>query len=134
MTRYDKSMTTRKIKRTSCGFCQTQNDSRHKNCPGTIRGASGGSDWTCWCSESGHPGVLPEAPVTQVLDDEPQGDREVRSEATPGTSMPETPEGPEAPSRAPKGEKKEKAPRCGAPTGKGPCKRVEGHTRGHDAR
>lgn len=118
-------MATRKIKRTSCGFCMTNNDSRHRNCPGSIPRAAGGVDWVCWCSENGHPASLPEAPVTMVVVDEPKDDG-------PTTS-------PDEPSGTPEGKRKgrtpkEPTPRCGAPTGRGPCKRRAGHTAGHDGR
>lgn len=125
----------RTIKRGTCGFCLTNNGHRHEHCPGTIQRAQAGKDWTCWCSENGHPDVLPEAPVVRVeqvgdLSDEgdaPTRVREARTTEPEGNDV-----GPEV--QGPTKAHGATGERCGHQTSKGPCKRRAGHTRGHDAR
>jgi hypothetical protein len=108
-------------KRTSCGFCMVSGSHKHRDCPGTLATARAGKPWACWCYENGHPADLPPAPVVEDsaedLPVEPRG----RADEKPATPKP-------------KRERAELAPRCGAQTGKGPCKRKAGHTAGHDAR
>ena len=114
-----------KSTRQSCGYCDPHSPRRHKKCPETLPYARAGKPWTCWCAENGHPAVVPPAPKVEVIEDEPTAQTEEAEQ--PKAEAPE----PKAP-RA-KGSR-ELAPRCGVPTSKGPCKRKEGHTTGHDAR
>jgi hypothetical protein len=116
-----------KRKRTSCGFCLTNSDHRHQSCPGTLPTAMAGKPWTCWCAEQGHPDVIPPAPQFDV-----QVDDEVDAPAEP-SDEPRTPEPKKEGARKAR-DPKALTPRCGAPTKRGPCKRKEGHTAGHDGR